>query len=77
MFKNGLSRVIGLSLTCLLREWLRRAWVLYRLENATLAVIKAGDKSVLTPDLKGTGTTSKVVDAVIRNLETKYKGRYD
>ena len=48
-----------------------------RLENATLAVIKAGDKSVLTPDLKGTGTTSKVVDAVIRNLETKYKGRYD
>lgn len=48
-----------------------------RLENATLAVIKAGDKSILTPDLKGTGTTSKVVDAVIRNLQTKYKGRYD
>ena len=67
----------GVSLAPTLKEWLQRARVHCRLENATLAVIKAGDKSVLTPDLKGTGTTSKVVDAVIRNLETKYKGRYD
>ena len=48
-----------------------------RLENATLAVCQSGDLSVLTPDLKGKGTTATFTNAVIKQLEKKFKGRYD
>ncbi|KAL3141973.1 hypothetical protein ABBQ32_004619 [Trebouxia sp. C0010 RCD-2024] len=48
-----------------------------RLENATLAVVQSGDTSLLTPDLKGTGTTATFTNAVIKQLEKKSKGRYD
>lgn len=48
-----------------------------RLENATLAVCQSGDASLLTPDLKGTGTTKTFTNAVIKQLEKKFKGRYD
>ena len=51
--------------------------VLCRLENATLAVVQSGDTSLLTPDLKGTGTTATFTNAVIKQLEKKFKGRYD
>ena len=48
-----------------------------RLENATLAVVQSGDTSLLTPDLKGTGTTATFTNAVIKQLEKRFKGRYD
>lgn len=55
----------------------RSSSVLCRLENATLAVVQSGDSSLLTPDLKGTGTTVSFTNAVIKQLEKKSKGRYD
>jgi hypothetical protein len=48
-----------------------------RLENATLAVCQSGDLSTLTPDLGGKGTTVSFTNAVIKQLEKKFKGRYD
>ena len=47
-----------------------------RLENSTLAVLQSGKKSLLTPDIGGTGTTATFTDAVIKQLEQKFKGRY-
>lgn len=47
-----------------------------RLENSTLAVLQSGNKSLLTPDIGGSGTTATFTDAVIKQLEQKYKGRY-
>lgn len=40
-----------------------------RLENAVTDVYKAGDKSKLTPDVGGTGTTTSFMDAVIGNVD--------
>ncbi len=40
-----------------------------RLENAVTDVYKAGDASKWTPDVGGSGTTSKFTDAVIANVE--------
>ena len=40
-----------------------------RLEAAVLAVYAAGDDSVLTPDVGGTGTTTRFTDAVVRAIE--------
>ena len=40
----------------------------HRLEDALMEVMATGDKSVLTPDLQGTGTTRTFVDAVIKAL---------
>ena len=39
-----------------------------RLEEAVMEVMATGDKSVLTPDLDGTGTTRSFIDAVIKAL---------
>ena len=39
-----------------------------RLEAAIMQVYAQGDKSVLTPDVDGTGTTATFVDAVISKL---------
>jgi len=47
-----------------------------RLENATMAVISSHDQSVFTPDIGGTGSTHKFTEAVIKQLETRFKGRY-
>ena len=68
------------ALACYLAKWLNlvlKCSVLCRLENATLAVVQSGNPSLLTPDLKGTGTTASFTNAVIKQLEKKSKGRYD
>lgn len=40
-----------------------------RLENAVTDVYKAGDRSKLTPDVGGGGTTASFTDAVIANVD--------
>ena len=40
-----------------------------RLEGAVLSVYSAGDKSVITPDVGGTGTMATTIDAIIKALD--------
>lgn len=40
-----------------------------RLEDAIMAIVASGDKSLLTPDIGGTGTTASFTNAVIKSVK--------
>lgn len=40
-----------------------------RLEDAIMAIVASGDKSLLTPDIGGSGTTASFTNAVIKSVK--------
>lgn len=41
----------------------------HRLEDAIMAIVASGDKSLITPDIGGTGTTASFTNAVIKTVQ--------
>ena len=40
-----------------------------RLEDAVMSIVASGDKSLVTPDIGGTGTTKSFTNAVIKSMK--------
>lgn len=41
----------------------------HRLEDSIMAIVATGDKSLVTPDIGGTGTTTTFTNALIKSVK--------